>query len=283
MTSYTFSLDNETEKYAKEVLGETSEKREQCISAIRKFLKENPKINGKNDDYSILAFLRGCKFNVEKTKAKMRNYYEMRARVTEWFDNRDPNLNEVKVLANLGVFLPIPLVQPGPLVVIIRTAAHNPQIHKQSDVFKTGKMILDLAVKEYECATIYGVYAIFDMKNVSFGHAKLLPPNVIRKAVFAWQNYHIRPQSLEFINAPIYINVVLNVFKSFMTKKLKQRVHVHFSGFDDLHKVVPKNQLPVEYGGTNGELQDIIDFWKKKLDENVEWFKNDEQYKSVID
>lgn len=279
---YRFIMDSETLEYAREVLGETDEVREKCLIELKEYLNENVTINARTDDLSLLAFLRGSKFDLEKTKTKIKNYYGMRARINEWFGDRNPLLPELQELINLGVFIPIPQQDPGPMIVIIRTAVHNPSIHKQSDVFKIGKMILDLAVRDFEPATVYGVYAIFDMNNVTFAHAKQLPPSVIRNAVFAWQNYHIRPQYLEFVNAPVYINVVLNVFKSFMTRKLKQRIHVHFSGFDNLHKIVPKEMLPEEYGGSNGNLQTLIEYWKNKLHDNVEWFKEDEKYKSIL-
>lgn len=281
--NYKFCLGDEAEKFAVEHLGETSEVRIKCIEEIRQYLIDNSSLNARNDDLSILAFLRGCKYNIEKTKIKLKNYYEMRAKIPEWFNNRDPLLPEISELLKLGVFIPIIQSTPGPLIVIIRTGVHNPWSHKQNDVFKVGKMILDLAVKQYESATIYGVYAVFDMKNVTLGHARQLPPSLIQKAVFAWQNYHCRPQNLEFINAPIYVNVVLNVFKSFMSRKMKSRVHVHFYGYENLHKVVSKDVLPEEYGGNNGKLQTFIDYWNKKVTENADWYKEDEKYKADLD
>lgn len=34
---------------------------------------------------------------------------------------------------------------------------------------------------------------------------------------------------------------------------------------DLVHKYIPKNLLPAEYGGDNGTIQDIIDYWEKKV------------------
>lgn len=271
-------------EHAEQYLGETAHVRQEAIEEIRQYLIDNPAIGANNDHFSILTFLRCCKFNVEKTKLKMRNYYEMRAKMPEWFSNRDPKTPEISELLKLGVFIPIIQLKPGPLVVIIRTGAHDPSKHKQSDVFKTGKMILDLAVREYESATIFGVYAIFDMSNVTYHHAKQLTPSMIKKAVFAWQNYHCRPQKLEFVNAPVYINVVLNIFRTFMSEKMKSRVHIHWvgKGFDELHKLIPVDELPEEFGGTNGQLDDFVIYWERKVLENIEWYKEDEKYKANL-
>jgi len=60
----------------------------------------------------------------------------MRAERTEWFDNRDPQLPEIQDLLKLGVFLPIGPDAEQRMVVVIRTAAHDPKLHSQNNVFK---------------------------------------------------------------------------------------------------------------------------------------------------
>jgi len=75
----------------------------------------------------------------------------------------------------------------GRLVVLIRAAAHNPKKHRQSDVFKVGKMALELALEDDETVSVFGVVAVFDLIGVTLGHAMQLPPHVVKKAVHAWQ------------------------------------------------------------------------------------------------
>lgn len=57
---------------AQKLLGETRDLRTDSISRISEWLEENPKINGHNDPTTILFFLRGCKFNLDKTKKKIK-------------------------------------------------------------------------------------------------------------------------------------------------------------------------------------------------------------------
>ncbi|KAJ8918865.1 hypothetical protein NQ315_011156 [Exocentrus adspersus] len=166
------------------------------------------------------------------------------------------------------------------LVILIRTAAHDPKKHAQDDVFKTGKMILDIAALEDEAVQIYGVTAIFDLSGIGVWHSRSLTPNVVKKAVFAWQNYHCRPKQLEFVNAPLYVNVVLNIFKSFMSEKLKKRVGVHYGGCESLHQVVDRRILPPEYGGEGESLESLVGYWSERLVTRRSWFIDDEQYKA---
>ena len=54
------------------------------------------------DPVNVVRFLRGCKFDLEKTKHKMSNYYKLRAQCPEWFSQRDPCLPEIQELLQLG-------------------------------------------------------------------------------------------------------------------------------------------------------------------------------------
>ncbi|KAK5644460.1 hypothetical protein RI129_005760 [Pyrocoelia pectoralis] len=269
--------------FAEKFLNETEENKYKAIEEIKQWLDTLPHLRAKKDQASILCFLRGCKYNLELTKKKIQNFYVMKGERTEWFVNRNPRVPEISELLQLGVFVPLRKFSNNKLVVIIRTAAHDPKVHKQDDVFKAGKMVLDVAIQEYfENATVFGICAIFDMTNISLGHAKQLPPSTIRKAVFAWQNYYSRPKQLEFINAPTFINVVLNVFKSFMSDKLQGRVKVHFSGLESLHKVVSKEILPFEYGGNDCSMAELVQYWNQKVLQYSDWFVEDEKYRAQV-
>lgn len=104
---YKFTLDSDAAEFAEKNLGETEEKREKCLNAVRDWLRENPNLNARSDDLSLLAFLRACKFDLERTKKKLSNYQIMKAQTPQWFSGRDPEREEIKELARLGVFVPL--------------------------------------------------------------------------------------------------------------------------------------------------------------------------------
>ncbi|XP_066145599.1 retinol-binding protein pinta [Euwallacea fornicatus] len=274
-------LDELTKKYAKENLNETDTNRVICLEDLKQWLKDEvPWINARNEDRYLLPFLRGCKFNLEKTKVKMINYYCMKRDRPEWFANRNPLLSNLQELIKLGVFVPLKKYHENKMVVIIRTTAHDPKRHKWDEVFKVGKMILDIACLESEYAQIYGIIALFDMTGMSFSHYRTMTPSIIKNAVFAWQNYHVRPKQLEFINSPTYINIALNIFKSFMTEKMKNRVKVHFGGVSKALNIVSQDILPVEYGGEGDTFEELGNYWFEKLVEYRLWFEEDKVYKA---
>jgi hypothetical protein len=49
-----------------------------------------------------LTFLRGCKFSLEKTKAKFDLYYTVKAACPDWFQNWDPEDQKIKEMLALG-------------------------------------------------------------------------------------------------------------------------------------------------------------------------------------
>ncbi|KAK3912627.1 Retinol-binding protein pinta [Frankliniella fusca] len=271
-------------RHAAEHLNEPEDEDAQraAVEELRAWVQGQPHLNARTDDWSLTCFLRGCKYKQDRARKKITNYYEMRSRVPEWFHVRDPTLPTLLHLLKLGVFLPLlKKDEEGRTVVLIRAVIHDPYKHKQSDVFKIGKMLVDLLLETDEIISIYGVFAVIDLNGVSLGHALQLTPPVIKKAVHAWQDcYPVRTRSMDFINAPMYVNVVLNIFRKFMNDKLKKRVHVHGKSLDSLHKVVSPSILPEEYGGTCGTLQELRDYWLEQAVGKRLWFLDNEKHKA---
>lgn len=273
-------------RHAEQHLNEPEDdgEREQAVECLREWLRTQPQLNARTDDWSLTCFLRGCKYKQDRARRKITNYYEMRSRVPEWFHQRDPTLPALMDLLKMGVFLPLRKKDAeGRTVVLIRAAIHDPYKHKQSDVFKIGKMLVDLLLETDEIMSIYGVFAVVDLSGVSLGHALHLTPPLIKKAVHAWQDcYPVRTRSMDFINAPVYVNVVLNIFRKFMNDKLKQRVHVHGKSISSLHKVVSPSILPEEYGGTCGTLQALKEYWLDFAVGKRQWFLENEKHKADL-
>ncbi|XP_074029416.1 retinol-binding protein pinta isoform X1 [Leptinotarsa decemlineata] len=252
-----------------------------ALEEIKRWLREEKQnLHARLEDKYLLTFLRGCHFDLEKTKTKMINYYTMKKDEVVWYRKRDPSLDEIQELVKLGVYVPLRELYQNHLVVIIRTGAHDPKKHTQDNVFRTGQMLTDIITfLEYDCSTIDGIIAIFDMKGVTVWHAKPLTPSVVKRSVFGWTNYLLPPDQFEFVNAPFYLNVMINLFKSCMSEEMKRKVRVH-KGLESFHKVFDKTILPVEYGGNGESLSSLILYWNEKLLSYRDWLLEDEKYRA---
>jgi hypothetical protein len=71
-------------------LNESPERMEADLQAIREWLKKCPHIKSRTDDQFLVAFLRGCKYSLEKVKEKLDMYYTVRTAIPELMANRDP-------------------------------------------------------------------------------------------------------------------------------------------------------------------------------------------------
>ncbi|KYN05828.1 Alpha-tocopherol transfer protein-like protein [Cyphomyrmex costatus] len=142
-------------------------------------------------------------------------------------------------------------------------------------------MIEELSMKNCAMRTssVYGVTFIGDAINPTIHHIFQFGPSLVMKIVHAWQNcYPIRLQLINIINAPKLFDITFKIFKSFMSEKLKRRFHVYPHMRQTCFKDIPANILPVEYGGSDGTIQELTEYWKKLLEDNRDLFtsnKND--------
>lgn len=56
------------------------------------------------------------------------------------------------------------------------------------------------------------------------------------------------------MNVSPLVDTIVNFVKPFIKEKIRNRIHIH-SDMESLHKFIPKDVLPEEYGGTAGKLQ----------------------------
>jgi hypothetical protein len=83
-------------------LKEAPERLPSDLQAIKDWLKKNPHLNACTDDQFLVAFLRGCKYSLEKVKEKLNAYYTMRTSIPEIMENRDPLHEKTLRLLKLG-------------------------------------------------------------------------------------------------------------------------------------------------------------------------------------
>lgn len=56
-----------------------------------------------------------------------------------------------------------------------------------------------------------------------------------------------------------------------MKKEVARLLHVHKTGSETLFDHVPRELLPVEYGGSNGSIKDLKMEWKKRIESHRDY------------
>lgn len=63
-------------------------------------------------------------------------------------------------------------------------------------------------------------------------------------------------KEVHIVNISPLVYTIIEWVKPFLKEKIRNRIHVH-QDMESLHKWVPKDVLPEEYGGTAGKVQDF--------------------------
>ncbi|XP_039302689.1 retinol-binding protein pinta-like [Solenopsis invicta] len=273
-------LTSEDKKYAAENLNETDETRRNAVAEIKHWIEESDDLPVQNGDFLILRFLRTCKFDVEQTKDRIRNYYQQQSDLSEWYTNKDPFRPEMQELLDLGIF--VPLRKPdsqGRIVFLIRPTLNDPNVHEIPNIIKICLLTVETAMKYYPAGSIYGVAFYIDGSNPTVRHILQFSPFVLKNIAHLWQKcYPMRCQKIVFFNISKILNVLIRTFRFFLTEKLKNRLYVYSNQkcFED----IPSDTLPIEYDGTNGTMQELIEYWKKLIEKNCDWIMKDEHGQS---
>jgi len=91
-------ISAELQKVAIEELNEDPARIPDDIEALKTWIKQQPYLKARTDDQFLLAFLRGCKYSLEKAKSKIDKYYTLRTRYPDTFvcnDYTDPIAKEI--------------------------------------------------------------------------------------------------------------------------------------------------------------------------------------------
>lgn len=253
---------------------------EKDVASIREWLSRQPHLPKDMDDQRLKTFLRGCKFSLEKVKKKLDMYYTMRNAVPEFFENRDvtrPELTEILDVIHIPV---LPGLTPnGRRVAMLRGVDKDMVTPNVADIMKLVLMIGDIRLLEEQVGVAGDVY-VFDASVATPGHFAKFTPAIVKKFLICVQEaYPVKLKEVHIINVSPLVDTIINFVRPFLKEKIRQRIYFH-SSIETLYKHVPKTMLPKEYGGDVGNIEDINNQWRKKLESYSAWFKAQEQSKA---
>lgn len=119
------------------------------LDVLRTWIAKQPHLRARTNDQFLIAFLRGCKFSMERAKEKVDMYYTIRGAIPEFFANRDPTDDTLSYIMETGLSLPMP--QPHldqSRIFLIKQGAFDPQRVSIMDVTKVSYMISDILLEE---------------------------------------------------------------------------------------------------------------------------------------
>ncbi|XP_034949865.1 retinol-binding protein pinta-like [Chelonus insularis] len=254
------------------------EMRKKDIEALRQWLSKQPHLPQHIDDERLEHFLFGCKNSLERCKVILERYFTARTLLGEFFHSRDPCGQDIQDCCDAIEYFVLPsLTDEGHRVTILRIKDKNIDKFSIQTITKRILMVMDLRLVEESCLSNY---MILDLEGWSAGHfAKCTPTHtIVRKAMLAVQDsMPLRLYQVHFLNAPKFINNIINIFYPLLKPKLISKFQVHTGNGEELHKHINKDILPNEWGGMAGTFQELNDAWRRKIERNRDWFLREEK------
>jgi len=283
--------DKELATVALEEFKEVPEKIAEDVATLQQWIKSSPHLENIRQDAEFLRmFHRGCNHSLEISKTKLDLFYSARANLPSWFDDWDPKLESVSRILNAGVYLPLRgFDKKGRYVILVRQQYADPALMTTDDCYKAFLMVFSLALEGNTQAYTKGYVMISDQDAVTTSHAMMImTPGVMRKHTVVFQDSYpmdneilIRNSRLFILNMPSLIERFFNMFLGYLDEKYKTMIKILPRGdYDTLKQEVGEDILPIEYGGTNGSVEEIKDFWKEEVIKQSEFLKTQTTYKT---
>ncbi|KAJ8726243.1 hypothetical protein PYW07_000941 [Mythimna separata] len=258
-------------------LNETPKKLEEGIKHLKEWISKQPHLRARTDDQWLAAFLRGCKHSLERAKEKIDLYYSLRTLAPDMFSLR-PKDERFKYLLRTGAGLVLPkLASPlEPRVVIVKPALYDPSKITTIEFASFAHCFQQVKYLEDDAFMVNGCINIIDLDGITMAHFAQMTPTVVKKLIVAGQDASpLRVKGVYFINTMPAFERIFNLVIKLLNEKHQKRLHMYSKDLTTLHKHVPLEIWPKEYGGEGGTKQEIIDFWLKKFDDYGDWFDED--------
>nr|XP_034828393.1 alpha-tocopherol transfer protein-like [Maniola hyperantus] len=265
---------------ARAELNEDTNRIDKDLQHIKDWLAKQPHIRARTDDQWLLAFLRGCKFSLERTKEKLDLYYSLHTVAPELFRTTPKDALFTDII-NLGTYLmlPKPATPTSPMVTIIRPGTYDPEKYNIYDIFSVSIVIQNMLLVDNDTMVVAGVRTILDLEGVTMAHFFQMTPGVIKRmTVLAQDALPVRLKGTHYINTPPGFETVFNAIKNFLNEKNRSRLYVHNKNYEELYKYIPQETLPAEYGGNAGTIKEISEYWKKKMQDYSSWLEEGSKY-----
>ncbi|CAH0713630.1 unnamed protein product, partial [Brenthis ino] len=207
----------------------------------------------------LLLLSRG---STEGTKTKIDKLFTMRAMMPEICLNK--TIEEFEHFSDCILYVPLPNLCPSDQS---RVTVTQPLAGKLDEFNVLSYIRYCFLIGEYRLSYDYCISErfILDLQNINMNFLTKLNPIILKKGeIICTEAYGTKIKGIHIINAPSFVDKFVFVLKQGLKEKVASRLYVHNS-YEDLHKEIPKQILPKEYGGDGPSCEKLADQWKDCL------------------
>ncbi|XP_064480915.1 alpha-tocopherol transfer protein-like isoform X1 [Ornithodoros turicata] len=224
------------------------------------------------DDIFLIKFIRGRKYNMDVALDTVLRYYRARRDNPDIFNKlvtAHMNFEDVCHKHRLVFMMPTKDYM-GRTVLFLRLGAWTPDCCPLVDMQRMSFLAAEYGMLDQRTHVI-GSVGLIDFKGMHISHVRYYTPFVCRRLAYIIQDCcPVRLKGFYIVNNPPIFSTLYTIVKSFLKPKIAERIHLFGTDFDALHKMIPKEDLPPEYGGTGKPFD--FEWFEKELNRKNEYF-----------
>uniref|UniRef100_A0A182WJG3 CRAL-TRIO domain-containing protein n=1 Tax=Anopheles minimus TaxID=112268 RepID=A0A182WJG3_9DIPT len=264
--SGTEELAVQLEEIAATELREDDKLREQALSAMREWIRQNGRLHRcRTDDRFLLRFLRVKKFSVPRACEMLERYLTMRQTYPRWFSRLDPEHPDLVAVLDACCMLPIGRDPTSGRIVIFGVVRNFDAHRYNSDTMIRLNMLVAEALLDEEANQIAGFTHIFDNGGMTMSHVTCWTLDNLAGYLRSVINcVPVRLKENHFVGVPTFAAQISKYCLSFASEKLRSRIHCH-STVEELRAKVSPELLPLEYGGKGPSIKALNERFREFL------------------
>lgn len=243
----------EVMEYARREVGETDEIKCQMLQEFRDLIYERGEcLPHRMDDDFLIRFLRARNYNLKSAYRLIVNYYKFKEEYPEI--HQQLNAAQMRLIGDDNVIMVPPYRTPcGRRMLIYRIGNWDPRKYSIKELFKATVGVLELGLLEPR-AQILGGNVIFDLKNLTMAHVWAVTPQVASMMISLMVTaFPIKTNAIHILNQSWVFDTIFAVFKPLLDAKMRNRIYFHGTNLESLHKHLPPEYLPKDYGGVRND------------------------------
>ncbi|KAJ8711047.1 hypothetical protein PYW07_008289 [Mythimna separata] len=255
---------------------EKIERLQQAITILEDWIKKQDHIIKKDFSKDYLErTLITCKGSVEKAKKQIDRSCTMRTLMPKYFSKTNAKLELSKII-EISWAIPLPILTEDYYRVLIVKFNNDDNGLTTETIMQYYQyhIILSEYIKAHDY--VNGFIVLYDMGrlNILDLMSKWNPVHLQQFTSIIIEGFGARLKSFHILTNSKAVELLINTVKHLVSEKISNRIYVQPT-LKDLHKVVPKEILPVDYGGNERSSEKLHAEWVEELssEEHVEYMK----------
>ncbi|OWR55140.1 alpha-tocopherol transfer protein-like isoform X2 [Danaus plexippus] len=248
------------EQVRKEYNLEKKGRMEEAVKMLDEWIQKQPHFKKKDfDPYFLETTILASKGSLERAKRQIDKNCTLRTLLPVYFGNFNVR-NDFKNIHDVVQTAVLPKLTPDHYRIVLTKFNNIP--FDSSDVinFYRYNVILGDYLKSHDYLRGFIVISDYSDANMMDYVSKINPIDLRNAFSIYLEGYGMRIKGIHIVCSSKFVDAFITILKQVLSEKVANRISVHKS-IDDLSKVIPKEILPVDYGGDEKSIKTLSDEW----------------------